>query len=71
MLTFIEGVFKPYFSGGEYIEPAPDSKVRLAKVFDANGKSIDPIMPKFFNVIESVNPNTLDQVFKLVVFKFN
>lgn len=66
MLTFIEGVFKPYFSGGEYIEPAPDSKVRLAKVFDANGKSIDPIMPKFFNVIESVNPNTLDQVFKLV-----
>ena len=23
-------------------------------------------MPKFFNVIESVNPNTLDQVFKLV-----
>lgn len=66
MLTFIEGVFKPYFSGMEYIEPSPDSKVRLAKVFDKNRKSIDPIMPKFFNVIESVNPNSLDQVFKLI-----
>ncbi|AUG85274.1 replication origin binding [Vibrio phage Thalassa] len=66
MLTFIEGVFKPYFSGNEYIEPAPDSKVRLAKVFDKNGKSVDPIMPKFFNVIESTNPNSLDQTFKLI-----
>lgn len=66
MLTFIEGVFKPYFADGKYIEPAPGAKVRLAKVFDKNGKSIDPIMPKFFNVVESTNPNTLDQVFKLV-----
>lgn len=66
MLTFIEGVFKPYFSGNEYIEPSPDSKVRLAKVFDKNGKSVDPIMPKFFNVIESSNPTSLDQTFKLI-----
>ncbi|BBL19276.1 putative replication origin binding protein [Vibrio phage KIT04] len=66
MLTFIEGVFKPYFADGRYVEPSPDSKVRLAKVFDKDGKSLDPIMPKFFNVIESTNPNTLEQVFKLI-----
>ncbi|AFB83889.1 replication origin binding [Vibrio phage pVp-1] len=66
MLTFIEGVFKPYFSGLEYIQPDPNAKVRLAKVFDKDGKSKDPAMPKFFNVIESVNPNSLEQVHKLI-----
>ncbi|QIG60688.1 DNA primase C [Vibrio phage VPT02] len=66
MLTFIEGVFKPYFSGLEYIQPDPNAKVRLAKVFDKDGKSKDPVMPKFFNVIESVNPNSLEQVHKLI-----
>ncbi|ASV43429.1 DNA primase C [Vibrio phage JSF12] len=66
MLTFIEGIFKPYFSGSEYIAPASMEKVRLAKVFDSQGNSVDPIMPKFFNVVESVNPNALDQAFKLI-----
>ena len=62
MLTFIQGVFKPHFEQGVYIQPAQGARVRLAKVFNSQGASIDPELPKFFNVVESVNPTSLKQV---------
>lgn len=68
MLTFIKGVLRPYFSEtGHYIQPSAGDKVRLAKVFGKKGESISPELPKFFDVIESVNPTGLEQVKKLLV----
>lgn len=67
MLTFIKGVLKPYFSeSGHYFEPKAGDTVRLAKVFGKHGTKLDPEMPKFYDVIESVNPTGLEQVKKLL-----
>lgn len=72
MLTFLEGVFKPYFSGTEYIQPDPNQKVRLAKIFDKDGASKDPIMPRFFNVVKMVNPKSLSEVYgELQAYQWN
>lgn len=66
MLTFIQGIFKPHFDNGKYVEPSLGAKVRLAKVFDLKGGSLDPEMPKFYNVVESVNPTSLEQIRSLL-----
>lgn len=62
MITFIQGIFKPYFDQGNYVQPCPNSKVRLAKVFNRSGATQNPEMPKFYNVLESTNPTSLKQV---------
>ncbi len=67
MLTFIQGVFVAHFNpDGSYVAPSMNAKVRLAKVFDRNGGSLEPELPKFFNVLESANPTSLEQVSKLL-----
>lgn len=68
MLTFLEGVFKPYFSGTEYIQPDPNAKVRLTKIFGRDGKSKDPIMPRFFNVVSMENPDDLKELFGILSY---